>query len=177
LGPHQEGLADREGGRCRDSPFPGQDPIRIDRLPVGSRLEDLPRLFRREVERLCDLDQYSGLADISFIHKIGREKGQVIFLSLPLKFRPFPKLLGQAAVIGPRSLPKGETQLPGLPLQADPHLFDVYESIREEFLQGETLFRCVRAKRKGTPADFDDKGLFQFLNTSRTEIAPGSDII
>jgi hypothetical protein len=54
---------------------------------------------------------------------------------------------------------------------------DIYIPTGKELFQSQSLFRGLRMEGEGNPFDFDFVFIPQLINTYRTEIAPGSNVI
>ena len=91
--------------------------------------------------------------------------------------RPGPQFLRQTAVEGVRPLTVWQTLLGHEPTHARLRGGDIHVTSGEQVCECDPLLRCVRVEGEMRPDNLQIIGGPESFNTSRTEIAPGSDIV
>ena len=164
----------RNGG---DPEFPGPLPVGIDRRGKASRREDLPRPIPRKPHGLGNPHELVHPGDVPPLDEKSPVDRFPVRVSLSLRFRPFPQLLGPPAVEGPG--PLREWHPLGLGQLAQPRLHgrDLFLPPGKQLGELDSLLRRFRVERKNGPAQLHSVLPLQAVGTHGTEVAPGSDVV
>ena len=97
--------------------------------------------------------------------------------TIGLRAGPGSELLGQTAVVGVCALAVWQALLGHEPTHARLHGGTVYVTTGEQRFQSNALLRRVRMEGEMRPYELQIISGPKSLNTTRTEVAPGSDVV
>jgi hypothetical protein len=154
-------------------------PVVVNGLPIGSLVKHPFCRIRFKPHRFANIEQDGWVGDILAAVEIRQKDGMMECVAhlFTLIFGPFTQFLGQPAIVGLGALTKRQAQFLGDLAQAGQHGRDVHRLPGKQIFEALSGIRCLRMQRIGDPFDSDIKGCFQLFNTTRTEVAPGSDVV
>src|SRR2546426_5353093 len=99
--------SDDERRHARAAVWPGELPVRIDRVLERALLEDLARGVHGQPHLLHDLQHHLGPGDVPGLHEVRAEERVVDCVPARLRVRPLADLLREPAVVRHGALPVG----------------------------------------------------------------------
>ena len=137
----------------------------------------MARLSPGQTRCLCYVNQYIDVPNVFPFHEVGMEQRIVDPFAINLRGRPRPQFLRQTAVEGVRPLTVWQAFLGHEPTHARLHGGDIHVTSGEQVCERNPILRCVRVEGEMRPDNLQIIGGSESLNTSRTEITPGSHVV
>src|SRR5262249_24690387 len=155
----------------------GPLPVRIHSIFVTPRYEYLACFRDGRAHGFGYLDQRVDGPNVFALHKIGLKQRLVDAGAVGLCAGPGAEFLSQTAVVRVRALAVWQPLLGHKPTHARLHSGTVYVAAGEQRFQRDALLRRVRMQGEMRPDELQIIGGPKSLNTPRTEVAPGSNVI
>ena len=137
----------------------------------------MARLSPGQTRCLCYVNQYIDVPNVFPFHEVGMEQRIVDPLAVNLRGRPRPQFLCQTAVEGVCPLTVWQTLLDHKPTHTRLRGGDINITAGKQVFESNPLLRRVRMEGEMRPDNLQIIGGPESLNTSRTEITPGSHIV